>query len=50
VLAPRLQFKTDWTAREAITVGYVKWFFGKETDPGDKYDDQMFLLNFNMWW
>jgi hypothetical protein len=50
VLAPRLQFKTDWTSREAITVSYVKWFFGKETNPGDKYDDQMFSLNFNMWW
>lgn len=57
VIAPRLQFKTDWTSREAIVVSYVKWFLGPHTHydglnprSSTRIDDQMFTLNFNMWW
>jgi hypothetical protein len=56
VLAPRILFKTDWNSRENITLGYVKWFFGKESHldglsqrASELIDDQMFTLNFNMW-
>ncbi|HWA74186.1 MAG TPA: hypothetical protein VG937_17705 [Polyangiaceae bacterium] len=55
VLAPRLQFKTDWNSHEAITLHYVKWFYGSRTR-GDNntplylLDDQVVALNFNMWW
>jgi mono/diheme cytochrome c family protein len=34
VIAPRLQFKTDWTSHEAIVLSYVKWFLG----PNSHYD------------
>ncbi len=57
VLAPRLQFKSDWTSHEAIVLSYVKWFLGSHTHydglnprSSERIDDQMFTLNFNMWW
>jgi hypothetical protein len=57
VLAPRLQFKSDWQSHEAIVVSYVKWFLGPETHldgtqprTSERIDDEMFTLNFNMWW
>jgi hypothetical protein len=56
VLAPRILFKTDWNSRENITLGYVKWFFGDHSHldglsqrSNEQIDDQMFTLNFNMW-
>lgn len=56
VVAPRILFKTDWGSRENITLGYVKWFFGPESHldglsqrSNELIDDEMFLLNFNMW-
>jgi hypothetical protein len=56
VVAPRILFKTDWNSRENITLGYVKWFFGKESHldglsqrSNELIDDQMFTLNFNMY-
>ncbi len=57
VLATRIQFKTDWTSREAITLNYVKWFYGERTrNEGtglrtpDRLDDQLIALSYNMWW
>jgi hypothetical protein len=57
VLATRLQFKTDWTSRESLTLNYVKWFYGERTrNEGtglrtpDRLDDQMIALSYNMWW
>jgi hypothetical protein len=57
VLATRLQFKTDWTSRETLMLMYGKWFYGPRTrNEGtglrtpDRMDDQMFALNFNIWW
>lgn len=56
-LAARIQFKTDWNSREAINLHYVKWFYGPRTRSDanyprlrDELDDQLFGLNFNMWW
>jgi len=56
VLAPRILFKTDWNSRENITLSYVKWFLGPESHldglssrSSELIDDQMFTLNFNMW-
>jgi hypothetical protein len=58
VLAPWVQFKTDWTSHETISLSYVKWFLGRETHVDgmnptfaeENTDDQMVALNFNMWW
>jgi hypothetical protein len=56
VVAPRVLFKTDWNSRENISLGYVKWFLGKESHldglsarASEQIDDQMFTLNFNMY-
>jgi len=57
VFAPRLQFKSDWTSREALTLNYVKWFYGERSrNEGtglrspDRLDDQLIALSYNMWW
>lgn len=57
VFAPRIQFKSDWTSRENLTLNYVKWFYGERTrNEGtglrtpDRLDDQMIALSYNMWW
>ncbi len=55
VIAPRLQFKTDWNSHETISLHYVKWFYGAHTRgdnlvPRYQLDDQLVALNFNMWW
>lgn len=57
VLAPRLQFKTDWYSREALQILFVKWFFGPHTrkeGTGEniqtQLDDMLFAINLNMWW
>jgi len=57
VLATRLQFKTDWASRETVSLIYGKWFYGpRSRNEGtglrtpDRMDDQLFALNFNMWW
>ncbi|MGC4086910.1 MAG: hypothetical protein QM756_03220 [Polyangiaceae bacterium] len=55
VIAPRLQFKTDWNSHESITLTYVKWFLGDHSRadnfiPRYLLDDQVVALNFNMYW
>jgi hypothetical protein len=57
VLAPRLQFKSNWTSHETITLRYAKWFYGPNTRSDgvgareiDQLDDQLVALNFGMWW
>jgi hypothetical protein len=57
VIAPRLQFKSNWTSHETVTLSYVKWFYGDRTTsegfdryPREELDDQMFGLQFGMWW
>jgi len=57
VVAARLQFKTDWTSRENLSLMYAKWFFGpRSRNEGtglrtpDRLDNQLIALNFNIWW
>jgi hypothetical protein len=58
VLAPRLVFRTNWMARESITLLYAKWFYGSNTHPeassiiapDGRLDDQLIALNVNIWW
>lgn len=57
VLAARLQFKTDWTSRENLSLMYAKWFYGpRSRNEGtglrtpDRLDNQLIALNFNIWW
>ncbi len=57
VVAPRLQFKTDWTSRETLSLLYGRWFYGPRTrNEGtglrtpDRLDNNLFALNFNLWW
>jgi hypothetical protein len=57
VLAPRLQFKTDWNSHEKVSLMYAKWFYGFRTRnegtglwTSERMDDQLVALNFNMWW
>jgi hypothetical protein len=58
VLAPRLVFRTNWIARESITLLYARWFYGPNTHPDassivapdGRLDDQLIALNVNMWW
>jgi hypothetical protein len=57
VLATRLQFKTDWTSRETLSLIYGRWFYGPRTrNEGtglrtpDRLDNHLFALNFNLWW
>jgi len=56
-LAPRLQFRSNWTSHETVTLKYSKWFYGKHTHsdswdarPRAQLDDQMLGLAFGMWW
>jgi hypothetical protein len=57
VLAARLQFRSNWTSHETITLKYAKWFYGDRTHgdgwdarPREQLDDQMLGLGFGMWW
>ena len=58
VLAPRIVFKTNWMAREALTLLYGKWFYGSNTHPeassivapDGRLDDRLIALNVNVWW
>jgi hypothetical protein len=55
VLAPVLQWKSDWNSRDYLTLKYAKWFYGAHTRrddgrPATQLDDQLIALNFNMWW
>jgi hypothetical protein len=57
VLATRLQFKTDWTSRENLSLIYARWFYGPHTrNEGtglrtpDRLDNHLIALNFNIWW
>ncbi len=57
VLATRLLFKSSWNSHESIQLLYAKWFYGSESrNEGtglrtpEQLDDELFALNFNMWW
>jgi hypothetical protein len=53
----RLQFRSNWTSHETVTLKYAKWFYGDRTHgdgwdarPREQLDDQMIGLGFGMWW
>ncbi len=56
-IAPRLQFRSNWSSHETVTLKYSKWVYGKHTHsdswdarPRAQLDDQMIGLAFGMWW
>jgi hypothetical protein len=58
VISPKLIFRSNWNSHEQVVLSYTKWFLGEKTHgeaPNDylqphELDDQMFALNFGMWW
>ncbi len=58
VVSPKLIFRSNWNSHEQVVLSYTKWFLGERTHgeaPNDYFqpyelDDQMFALNFGMWW
>ncbi|HEV8244709.1 MAG TPA: hypothetical protein VGP93_03040 [Polyangiaceae bacterium] len=57
VISPKLIFRSDWNSHEQVTLSYTRWFYGPHTRgeapnnyTHEKLDDQMFALNFGMWW
>lgn len=57
VIAPRIQFKTDWTSRDTFNLMYAKWLYGPMTrieGTGERtpaqIDDEFFGFSVNMWW
>ena len=58
VISPKLIFRSNWNSHEQVVLSYTRWLLGKNTHgeaPNDymqpyELDDQMFALNFGMWW
>jgi hypothetical protein len=58
VISPKLIFRSNWNSHEQVVLSYTRWFLGEHTHgeaPNDYFqpyelDDQMFALNFGMWW
>ncbi len=57
VISPKLIFRSNWNSHEYVTLSYTRWFYGPHTKgeaPNDytheELDDQMYALNFGMWW
>ncbi len=58
VISPKLIFRSNWNSHEQVVLSYTRWLLGKHTHgeaPNDymqpyELDDQMFALNFGMWW
>lgn len=57
VISPKLIFRSNWNSHEHVTLSYTRWFYGPHTKGGapndfthEELDDQMFALNFGMWW
>ena len=57
VISPKLIFRSNWNSHEHVTLSYTRWFYGASHQgeaPNDftheELDDQMFALNFGMWW
>jgi hypothetical protein len=57
VISPKLIFRSNWNSHEHVVLSYTRWFLGERTHgeaPNDytreELDDQMFALNFGMWW
>lgn len=57
VISPKLIFRSNWNSHEQVVLSYTRWMLGKHTHgeaPNDympsELDNQMFALNFGMWW
>jgi hypothetical protein len=56
VLAPRLEFQTNWTSHETITLQYAHWFYGSEAayinsnTQNLHLDTDVVSFGFGMWW
>ncbi len=56
VLAPRLEFQTNWTSHEVITLQYAHWFYGSEAayinnnTQNLHLDTDVVSFGFGMWW
>ena len=59
-LSPRIMFRTDFLAREEITLQYSRYFYGDNVDPGYPWDcdtggcgapdPNVFTIMATMWW
>jgi hypothetical protein len=57
VISPKLIFRSNWNSHEQVVLSYTRWLLGEHTHgeapndyARDRLDDQMFALNFGMWW
>jgi hypothetical protein len=57
VISPKLLFKSSWNSHETVTLSYTRWFYGSRTHgefpldlTREQLDEQMFALNFGIWW
>jgi hypothetical protein len=57
VISPKIVLKSNWNSHEQVTISYTRWFYGSRTNAEFPYelrreqlDDQMFAINFGMWW
>jgi hypothetical protein len=57
VISPKLIFRSNWNSHEHVTLSYTRWFYGPHTKgeadndyKHEELDNQMFALNFGMWW
>ena len=57
VLSPRIEFQSNWSSHETITLQYAHWFFGDELPsvngdppPPYGYDADVVSMGFGFWW
>ena len=56
VIAPRLEFQSNWTSHETVTLQYAHWFYGDERPfinddtPNTNLDPDVVSFGFGMWW
>jgi hypothetical protein len=56
VIAPRLEFQSNWTSHETVTLQYAHWFYGDRKPwinaitPNTNLDSDVVMLGFGMWW
>jgi hypothetical protein len=56
VIAPRLEFQSNWTSHETITLQWAHWFYGdkqpfiNDDTPNTSLDKDVVSFGFGMWW
>ncbi len=56
VIAPRIEFQSNWNSHETITLQYAHWFYGDEppvistNQPNDDLDKDVISFGFGFWW